>query len=240
MAEQNNPNPETVVPNTDNSQNNNDEQLIHPEDMSFQVMPHGGQVTPESNETTPLEIRHEEVSPLNHKLTYIIISVLILVILGALAYFLLWSKPKDETPEQTAVSKLPKVWLKQHFNIEVCSAGDCQDGADPDNDGLTNLEEFHARGGTDPNDPDSDKDGLADGDEAHIYKTEPAYQFSFCRDNNGLACQYSDGSQIGNGYDPTTPGIKMTETRKNQILSDIEKYKLHQPTTTTLGGNSLE
>jgi outer membrane protein OmpA-like peptidoglycan-associated protein len=43
--------------------------------------------------------------------------------------------------------------------------------ADPDKDGLTNDEEKLA--GTDPNNPDTDGDGLTDGDEVHKYHTNP-------------------------------------------------------------------
>jgi hypothetical protein len=42
---------------------------------------------------------------------------------------------------------------------------------DFDNDGLTNLEEF--QNGTDPNNPDTDGDGVSDGDEVHARHTDP-------------------------------------------------------------------
>ncbi len=42
---------------------------------------------------------------------------------------------------------------------------------DPDHDGLTNLQEFQQ--GTDPNNPDTDGDGLTDGQEVLIYHTNP-------------------------------------------------------------------
>ena len=42
---------------------------------------------------------------------------------------------------------------------------------DPDGDGLDNLGEQAA--GTDPNDSDSDDDGLSDGDEQGVHFTDP-------------------------------------------------------------------
>jgi hypothetical protein len=42
---------------------------------------------------------------------------------------------------------------------------------DPDHDGLTNLQEF--QNGTDPHNPDTDGDGLTDGQEVLIYHTNP-------------------------------------------------------------------
>jgi hypothetical protein len=42
---------------------------------------------------------------------------------------------------------------------------------DPDRDGLTNLQEFQL--GTDPHNPDTDGDGLSDGDEVNLYHTNP-------------------------------------------------------------------
>jgi arylsulfatase A len=42
---------------------------------------------------------------------------------------------------------------------------------DLDGDGLTNLEEY--RNGTDPNRPDTDGDGVSDGDEVHALHTDP-------------------------------------------------------------------
>jgi hypothetical protein len=64
---------------------------------------------------------------------------------------------------------------------------------DPDHDGLTNLEEYQY--GTDPNNPDTDGDGLSDGDEVHVYHTNPLL---WDTDGDGI----SDGVEIRTGSDP--------------------------------------
>lgn len=64
---------------------------------------------------------------------------------------------------------------------------------DPDDDGLTNLEEY--QNGTDPNNPDTDGDGLSDGDEVHLYHTNPLL---WDTDGDGI----SDGVEVRTGSDP--------------------------------------
>jgi hypothetical protein len=67
------------------------------------------------------------------------------------------------------------------------------DVLDPDSDGLTNLEEYNYN--TDPNDDDSDDDGLNDGDEVDTYNTDPNDADS---DDDGL----DDGTEVDLGTDP--------------------------------------
>jgi len=214
---------------------------VSQDDLSFQVMPGGEHSSPIVENPAP-QIDLDSVKPsppqphhtnlFNNKITYIVLGILVLGALAAMAYFMLGKK--EAAPEQAA-SAIPKVWMKKNFDVEVClDEITCGDNADPDHDGLTNLEEYKTRMQTDPHLSDSDGDGLADGDEAHVYKTEPAAKFTSCTGNTGVACQYDDGSQISNDYDPLTPGLKMTETRKTQIENDTKAYKLHEPTTTTL------
>jgi 5-hydroxyisourate hydrolase-like protein (transthyretin family) len=67
---------------------------------------------------------------------------------------------------------------------------------DPDRDGLTNLEEFQQ--GTDPNNKDTDGDGLSDGDEVHLYHTNPLLKDT---DGDGI----SDGLEVQTGSNPLDP-----------------------------------
>jgi hypothetical protein len=229
-----------------------DDPLTRPQEMTFQVMPTEGTklsapkpASPppvpkasghqmDAAAPSPAENHHEQNGHFfNSKIVYVTISLLLIAAFGAAAYFFIYGK-KPAEPEPAA-TLLTADWLQQHFGSPTCTDQSvCGDSADPDNDGLTNLEEFKVRRGTDPNNPDTDGDGLADGDEAKVYLTEPALRFSYCTDNTGLQCQYDDGSQISNNYDPKTPGIKMTQTRLEQINERIDQYHLHAPTQATL------
>ena len=68
---------------------------------------------------------------------------------------------------------------------------------DKDADGLDDNREEDL--GTDPNNWDSDGDGLGDGDEVTVWKTDP-----FVTDSDGDG--YDDGEEVKNGYNPTGPG----------------------------------
>lgn len=67
---------------------------------------------------------------------------------------------------------------------------------DTDGDGLTDAEE--ASLGTNPNDPDSDMDGLSDGNERNVYGTNPLNDDT---DSDGLG----DHQEIDLGADPNKP-----------------------------------
>ena len=68
---------------------------------------------------------------------------------------------------------------------------------DQDIDGVYDFEE--EKFGTDPNNPDTDSDGLDDYYEVRIYKTDPLNPDT---DGDG----YSDGDEVKNGYNPLGEG----------------------------------
>lgn len=94
--------------------------------------------------------------------------------------------------------------------------------ADCDDDGLSNSREFDLE--TKPFNPDTDNDGLTDGDEVNIYGTDP---LKYDTDDDGI----SDGDEVALGTDPlspTTDGIADTERTfvqtidaDDEILEDI-------------------
>jgi hypothetical protein len=67
---------------------------------------------------------------------------------------------------------------------------------DSDGDGLLDSEEDAI--GTDPLDPDTDDDGLTDGDEVNVYGTDP---LDADTDGDGLP----DGLEVEHGFDPLDP-----------------------------------
>ena len=68
---------------------------------------------------------------------------------------------------------------------------------DLDNDGLSNETEIRLK--TDPKDPDTDHDGLSDGDEVNIYHTDPLKPDT---DGDGV----KDGDEVKAGTDPLQKG----------------------------------
>ncbi len=83
---------------------------------------------------------------------------------------------------------------------------------DNDNDGLTNIDELIRT--TNPNDSDTDMDGLSDYDEIFIYNTDPLVADS---DEDGV----DDGSEIKLGFNPnssSTYGVPDGEYKINQTI----------------------
>lgn len=133
----------------------------------------------------------------------------------------------DETDEDN--DGLPDAWEEEYFgddeeDIDRDGDGDVDEDDkqaptstngrdDPDNDDLTNTEEF--KYGTDPGDPDTDDDGLTDGEEIAL-GTDPNDSDT---DNDGI----SDGDEIKDGTDPLnrdTDGDGYTDGQEKSAGTD--------------------
>ncbi len=101
----------------------------------------------------------------------------------------------------------------------------CGDQADPDHDGTINTKEFALN--TDPNNTDSDQDGISDGDEVNIFNSNPLN----IRTANDP--QFTDADFIKGGYDLGT-GKKMSAGQISSITNKMKQFGLHQPTVKTL------
>ncbi|MBI3231773.1 MAG: hypothetical protein HYZ51_01690 [Candidatus Doudnabacteria bacterium] len=123
--------------------------------------------------------------------------------------------------------KTPKEWQARFFGNEVCrDLKQCGDEADPDFDGLKNIDE-HAKE-TDPNNPDSDQDGLADGDEVFVFGTLPGNA------NSADDFDYNDADYIKGGYNPKKKSQKFTQSEIDAVSAKMKTFGLNQPTATTL------
>ena len=119
----------------------------------------------------------------------------------------------------------PQVWRDKFF--PGCSDEQtCGDKADPDHDGLTNLDEYTLR--TDPNNADSDQDGLADGDELHVFGSNPLNAKT--ADNP----KYSDLDFFKGGF-TLKANQKMTAAEIAELAKKMKEFGLHQPTITSFG-----
>ncbi len=220
----------------------------------YNVMPEvtGGQVTKPKVTTNPQPVATQPPAPISipeqksakNRSVWKIIALIVslVVVLGGLAYGAMWlinSGDEDvlqnngaSATEQIVQEATPEVttsaeWLAKFFGSETCTELSlCGDKADPDRDGLDNLAEFNS--GTDPNNPDSDSDGIADGDEVNIFYTEPLLSRTY-RDGS-----YSDLDFVKGGYDIST-NQPYTNERSFEIKSKIKQFGLHQPTLSSLG-----
>jgi hypothetical protein len=179
----------------------------------------------------------------NHIIRNIAIAVVIVIVLGAAAFGvwkLFFNKTEpvlapdtNTAPQQITVPDVstPGDWLARYFGTETCvNKAQCGDSADPDRDGYTNKEEYTT--GTDPNNPDSDGDGIADGDEAHVFSSDPLISRTY-RDG-----QYNDADFVKGSYDIQT-NTPYTDQQLADIKTKVKDQGLHQPTLTTIGALAL-
>ncbi len=145
------------------------------------------------------------------------------------------STPAGKSIVNSGATKLPKIWVQENFKTTagaVTADGSCKilsicsEKADPENDGLSNLEEYIY--GTNPNQADTDSDGLSDGDEVKVYFSNPK-----AKDSDSDT--FSDGSEVANCYDSNAvTTTKMDTFRLGEIASQANSNPLHQNTKDTL------
>jgi hypothetical protein len=123
---------------------------------------------------------------------------------------------------------IPNSWIVTNFCPNFSAGTTCPQltdpafpSEDPDHDGLTNLQEFQL--GTDPNNPDTDGDGLTDGQEVLVYHTNPLL---FSTDGTGIP----DGIEVQTGTLGGTLAAKLAKA-----LQSLEI----RPSTFLLSVNSL-
>jgi hypothetical protein len=136
------------------------------------------------------------------KIFIVIVLFVLLVGAGIGVYILIFrhnsapsvKKPeeKQNVPTTSSVKQSPEKVI-QNFSKKLEKLYE----KDSDLDGLTNQEE--TKYGTDPENIDSDGDGLTDKDELFLYRTDPLKADS---DGDG----YADAYEIDRGYNPLGPG----------------------------------
>ncbi len=198
--------------------------------------------TPLNSKSITLPPQAQSGKSSKKKLFVILVIVLILILGGAGAgfYFYKTNISKQEVKSEEPVSEQPANpdvttpgdWLSKYFGAETCTElVTCGDKSDPDRDGLDNKAEYDT--GTDPNNNDSDKDGIADGDESLVFRSDPLLSKTY---REGT---YNDADFVKGGYDVQT-NEPYTNERILTIKTSIKQYGLHQPTLTTLGTLSFQ
>lgn len=94
---------------------------------------------------------------------------------------------------------------------------------DSDKDGLDDEREKDFK--TNPNNPDTDKDGLSDGDEVLIWHTDPLNS-----DTDGDT--FLDGEEVKHGYNPLGPG-KLTPAQVSVMPTSTVNNKVTTSSTAT-------
>lgn len=97
-----------------------------------------------------------------HILVTALIAVIFVLVIGVI-FFNNSKKPKSQAVAETsAVDLIPGWWYQQYFGSSVCEKESCKPDADPDNDNLTNSQEYYYH--SNPLNPYTVKDAMSDGE----------------------------------------------------------------------------
>ncbi|MFA5021703.1 MAG: hypothetical protein WC508_01290 [Patescibacteria group bacterium] len=144
----------------------------------------------------------------------LLVAIVVLAASGWYAYSLFTSDRNSELPLantntvplnsnqpiNNAINNEPDIVNQGNIsntNIDSNINSETNQNLDSDQDGLIDTEERMY--GTDPNNPDTDGDGLTDRDEVKVFRTDPNNPDT---DGDG----YKDGDEVKNGYDPKGAG----------------------------------
>ena len=117
-------------------------------------------------------------------------------------------------------------WENLHFgDLDEVAAGDA------DSDNLTNLQEY--LNGADPNDSDSDDDGLSDYDEVNTHGTDPA---SADTDADGMP----DDWELNNSLDPSDPSDAFDDPDSDNLTNLGEYQNNADPADTDTDDDGLD
>ncbi len=134
---------------------------------------------------------------------------------------------QTETPKEVVSTQIPDAWRLKYFAAAVCvNADNCGDAADPDHDGLINLDEYTFQ--TDPNNSDSDIDGIADGDEVHLFALDPL------NNNTSGDPKFLDALEVKSHWNAKQKRA-FNDLELTTISKNITTYGLHSPTIATVG-----
>ena len=191
------------------------------DDLDFEVMPRESSDT-ESRDTVKSQkpaiqgssFKSDKTSRVNPKLRIWLISggsLLVLLVTAFILYSYFFSSSSEKSDDKS-------------FDISVPASGVIED--DPDEDGLSNDREREL--GTDPENADSDSDGLADGDEVNIYGSDPLL-------TDTDLDTFDDGAEVAGGFSPTVNSTEKASAEELQTWADkISEFGLHEPTQSTL------
>ncbi|MBX4187479.1 MAG: hypothetical protein KW802_04510 [Candidatus Doudnabacteria bacterium] len=162
-----------------------------------------------------------------------LLLALLIFILGTSAYYGIRQKTHKEAVSGTATeisaSDIPGWWLQKYFGASVCTQDICKPESDPDQDKLTNTQEFYYH--SSPVDQDTNKNGMKDGEDvANNYDPSQPGKVSFddiATDESILGESLvfdSDVKQLINQMtDPTK--IKLPEVKSEEIIISKDDSK---------------
>ena len=190
-----------------------DRKKVRNEEMEFEVMPDADGIGSGPEAAVPGKIFSGGPPAKTPKFRFGIIfgALLGVFILGVAAYFA-YGKFFKKTDREIAAP-----------DIQV---GKPVGDLDADRDGLIESEEN--RLATSPTKADTDGDGLADGDEANVYQSDPLLY-----DTDGDT--FDDGREVARQFSPLATSAEKASAEELRKWTDgIVKFGLHEPTQTTL------